>query len=249
MLRTLFLAYLLLPLHGIAQDITAVLRQAGQLESAYKEGEALLKYEEALRIQPSNLTALIKCSDLSCRIGNRQPDKAGKTPYFKAGRAYAETAWRLDPGNSEANIVMAFSIARMALIQGGREKVAAAEDVKKYAENAIRCDPANFKAYHILGRWNYEVSGLNIFERTLAKWFFGALPEASLHEAIVNYEKSMKLAPGFMLNYLELARACHRDGQKARALRLLRQMDTLTGSMLDDTRVRQEGKKLLADWE
>jgi tetratricopeptide (TPR) repeat protein len=248
MQRVLFLLCLLFPFSCFAQDITALLRQAGELESSFSENEAFLKYQELLRTQPRNLTALIRCSDLSCRIGNRLTDQTKKTGFFKAGRSYAQAAYQLAPANSEANIVMAFSIARMALIQSGRDKVSAAGDVKKYAENAIRCDPSNFKGYHILGRWHYEVSALNIVERTLAKWFFGALPAASLKESIANYEKSMSLAPGFLLNYLELARACHRDGQKDRALRLLRQMDSLPDGMLDDARVREEGKKLLAAW-
>jgi len=249
MLRVFFLLSLIIPLSCFAQDITVLFRQAGELESKFKEDEAFRKYQEIIKIQPDNLVALIKSSDLSCRIGNRQSDKAKKTSFFKAGRSYALSAYQLDPSNSEANIVMAFSIARMALIQSGREKVAAAGDVKKYAENAIRCDRANFKAYHILGRWHYEVSALNIFERTLAKWFYGALPEATLKESIANYEKSMSLAPSFLLNYLELGRAFYRDGQKTRALQYLRQMDAIPDGMLDDAQVRKEGMKLRTAWE
>jgi hypothetical protein len=51
-----------------------------------------------------------------------------------------------------------------------------------------------------------------------------------------------------MLNYLELARACHRDGQDARALQLLCRLNTLSPEMYDDRRVRQEGQKLLSEW-
>lgn len=233
---------------ALAQDAGFWLHQATQQEAAFKEEEALASYKQVLKLQPRNITALCKCSDLSCRIGNRQAVKEKKIAYFKAGKTYADAAWRLDSTNSEVNIVMAFSLARLALIQSGREKVAAANDIKRFAENAIRYDPANYKAYHILGRWHYEVSNLNFIERTLAKWFFGALPEASLKESIRYYEKSMALRPDFMLNYFELARACHRDGQDARALQLLRRLNTLSDEMYDDRRVRQEGQKLLSEW-
>ena len=249
MTRLLPLLFLTLSFRAFAQDVPALLQQAGWLESSFKEEEALVKYQEIIKLQPHNVFALCHCSDLNCRIGNRQDSRDKKIGYFKAGLDYANTAWRLDSTNSEANVVMAFSIGRMILLESGREKVAGAGAIKRYAENAIRYDPGNYKAWHILGRWHYEVSGLNFIERTLAKWFYGALPDASLQESIRDYEKSMSLRPGFMLNYLELAKACHRDGQSARAIQLLRRLDSLKDGMYDDRQVRREGRQLLAAWQ
>jgi hypothetical protein len=249
MTRLLPLLFLTLSFRAFTQDVPALLQQAAWLESSFKEEEALVKYQEIIKLQPHNVFALCHCSDLNCRIGNRQDSRDKKIGYFKAGRDYANTAWRLDSTNSEANVVMAFSIGRIILLESGREKVAGAGAIKRYAENAIRYDPGNYKAWHILGRWHYEVSGLNFIERTLAKWFYGALPDASLQESIHDYEKSMALRPGFMLNYLELAKACHRDGQNARAIQLLRRLDSLKDGMYDDRQVRREGQQLLAGWQ
>ena len=249
MTRLLPLLFLTLSFRAFTQDVPALLQQAAWLESSFKEEEALVKYQEIIKLQPHNVFALCHCSDLNCRIGNRQDSRDKKIGYFKAGRDYANIAWRLDSTNSEANVVMAFSIGRMILLESGREKVAGAGAIKRYAENAIRYDPGNYKAWHILGRWHYEVSGLNFIERTLAKWLYGALPDASLQEPIRDYEKSMSLRPDFMLNYLELARACHRDGQNARAIQLLRRLDSLKDGMYDDRQVRREGRQLLAEWQ
>jgi len=235
-----------LPLRALTQETPALLRQAAQLDSAFKEEDALHIYEQVLRTQPHNILALCRCSDLSCRIGNRQDSKDKKLRYFKAGQEYAVTALSLDSTNSEANLVMAFSIGRVILLESGREKVAGAGAIKRFAENAIKYDPKNFKAWHILGRWHYEVSGLNWFERTLASWLYGALPDASLQESIRDYEKSMAIRPDFMLNYLELAKACRRDGQNARAIQLLSHLNTLSDEMYDDRQVRLEGRRLLA---
>lgn len=251
----LIMTHLLLPLllmcsfRAFTQDVPALLQQATRLESDFKEEDALVQYQQIVKLQPHKVFALCRCSDLSCRIGNWQDSRDQKIAYFKAGRGYADAAWRLDSTNSEANVVMAFSIGRMILLESGKEKVAGAGAIKRYAENAIRHDPENYKAWHILGRWQYEVSGLNFIERTLAKWFYGALPDASLQESIRDYEKSMSLRPGFMLNYLELAKACHRDGQNARAIQLLRRLDSLKDGMYDDRQVRREGRQLLAEWQ
>ena len=248
MIRLLLLSLLSLPFRAFSQNVSLLLHQAAQLESTFREEEALHIYQNVLQIQPGNIVALCHCSDLDCRIGNRQDSKEKKIAYFKAGRAYADAAYKIDSTNSEANIVMAFSIGRMILLQSGREKVAGAGAIKRYAEKAITYDPANYKAYHILGRWHYEISGLNVIERLLARWFYGALPDASLQESIRDYEKSMALRPDFMLNYLELAKACYRDGQKARAIQLLRHLESLSDEMYDDRTVRREGGQLLADW-
>jgi len=247
--RVILVLLLAVPFTAFSQDLTTLLQQAARLETQFREEEALPEYQAVLRLQPHNIVALCKCSDLSCRIGNRQTNREKKIDYFKAGYGYAQAAWLLDSTDAEVNIVMAFSLARMALIQSGKERVAAANDIRRYAQNAIKYDPRNYKGYHILGRWNYEVSGLNFIERTFARWFLGALPDASLDDAIGYYEKSKALNPEFMLNYYELARAYHLEGKKDEAIHLLRQMDTIKDGMYDDRQVRKEGQALLKDLE
>ena len=223
-----------------------MLNRGAQLEAAFREEEALSLYQNAVQLQPNNISALIHCSDLLCRVGHRIKSRDRMLGYFRSGYAYAQRAYRLDSTNSEANIVMAFSLARLALDQNGRERVVSANEIRRYAEQAIRDDPSNYKAYHILGRWHYEVSDLNFLERTIARWFFGSLPESSLSESIANLEKSRVLKPDFLLNYFELARAWHREGRDDRAIDLLQQMEKLPDGMYDDRTVRMQARQLLA---
>jgi len=247
MVRYLLLLLLILPFENFAQDINAMLREAQQLEESLKEVESFGKYLEILKLQPGNLTALCKCSELCSRIGNRQTDKTKKTDYFRAAKTYANAAVRVNPNNSEANFVMAFALGRQTLISSGKEKIAAVKDIRYYADLSIREDPNNFKSYHVLGKWNYEVSNLSLTERSLAKWIFGGLPKASLQDAIADFERSLALNPAFLLNYLELARAYSRNNERRRAVGILEKMLTLPNKMIDDTRVKDEGRKLLKD--
>lgn len=249
MVRFLFFMLLVLPRENFAQDVDVMLKEAQQQESAFRENEAFLKYAGILKIQPSNIAALCKCSELCSRIGNRQKEKSKKTDYFKAAKNYAQAALRANPNSADANFVMALAMGRLSLISSGREKIIVVNDIKQYAEKAISLDPDHFKAYHLLGKWNYEVSNLNAFERALAKLLYGGLPEASLGKAILYYEKSRSLNPGFVLNYLELARAYHRLGEQKKAIGMLNLMMPLPNNMLDDTRVKEEGKTLLKEWQ
>lgn len=238
---------LILPIKAAAQDIPALLREAERLEQSFREAEALQKYREVLRIQPTNLMALCKSSDLCSRIGHRQTNKNLQAEYYRSAKTYAESALKINPYSAEANFVMAVAMGRMAMLTGGKEKIQYVNEIKRYAENTLKYDPNNFKAYHVLGKWHYEVSNLNSFERTLAKLLFGGLPKASLQDAIRFYEKSRSLEPLFSINYLELAKAYQRNNESKKAIDMLTRLQAIPNKIEDDARIKKEGKELLED--
>ncbi|HYE55220.1 MAG TPA: hypothetical protein VD996_10265 [Chitinophagaceae bacterium] len=238
---------LILPVPLLAQDIPTLLREAERLEQGFREAEALQKYKEVLRLQPNHLTALCKSSDLSSRIGHRQTNKTTQAEYYKAAKTYAEAALKVNPHSAEANFVMSVAMGRMAMLTSGKEKLQYVNEIRRYAENTLKYDPNNFKAYHVLGKWHYEVSNLSSFERTMAKLLFGALPKASLRDAIMYYEKSRSLEPNFPINYLELAKAYHRNDETKKAVDLLTRLQTIPNRIEDDARIKKEGKQLLEE--
>jgi tetratricopeptide (TPR) repeat protein len=245
LLASVFLASVSSPLQ--AQNVAALLQQAQTFEKAFKDDEALKKYVEVLKYEPLNIDALCKASELYNIIGKRLSSKEEQKKYYKTGELYARKAIKVNPNHSEANFAMAISMGRIALLSSGKEKVAAVREIKTYADKCIQLDPKNFKGYHILAKWHYEVSDLNSFERWIVKITYGALPPSSLDESIKNYEKSKQLAPGFLLNYLELAKAYKRKGETNRARALLEQLQKLPPSASDDVKIKSLGKELLDD--
>jgi len=238
---------LALPLSAFSQDIPVMIKEAERLESSFHEYDALQKYKEVLRHQPTNLNSLCRASDLCSRIGHRETEKSKKADYYKAAKTYAEVALKINPKSPEANFVMALAMGRMAMISSGREKVQYVNEIRNYAETTLKYDPNSFKAYHVLGKWNYEVSNLSPIERGLAKLLFGGLPKASLQDAIRYYEKSKSLEPTLAVNYLELAKAYHRNKQDDKAKEMLKKLETLPNKMEDDIRVKKEGKEMLRE--
>lgn len=232
---------------GMAQSVEEMLAQAKQLELQMKETEALNKYKDVLRIQPNQLTALSQASQLCSREGNRQKNKSDKTKFFNEAKNYAQQALRANPNDAEANYSMAVAMGRMALISGAKDKVAASKDVKKYAELAIKLNPKYGEAYHVLGKWNYEVANLNVFERTAAKALFGGLPDGSLQAAINNYEKCRQLDPSFLLNYYALAKAYKENDQQDKAIEVLKKALSLRNIYQDDAGIKADCKKMLDD--
>ncbi len=229
-------------------DINALIKEADRLEMLPDEQGALLKFKEALKVQPTNLHALSKCSELCSRIGQRQSVTKTRDDYYAAAKIYAETALKIDPNSSEANTSMAIMLGRTTLTKSGKEKVLAAKDLKKHVDAAIKSNPANFLAWHVLGRWHYEISNLNFVERAAVKMFYGGFPPSSLKEGIAAFEKTRLLTPGFLLNYLELAKAYRRNDQIVKAKALLNEMLLLPNHTEDDPSIKSTATQLLKDW-
>jgi tetratricopeptide (TPR) repeat protein len=240
---------LLCQLQPATQDINALIKEADRLEMLPDENGAFLKFNEALKVQPTNLHALSKCSELCSRIGQRQTVVKVRDEYYAAAKIYAETALKIDPENSEANTSMAIMLGRTTLTKSGKEKVIAAKDLRKHVDAAIKSNPSNFLAWHVLGRWHYEISNLNFVERAAVKMFYGGFPPSSLKESIAAFEKSRVLMPGFMLNELELAKAYYRNDEKAKAIAIINEMLLLAIHTNDDAAIKETGKKLLKDWD
>jgi tetratricopeptide (TPR) repeat protein len=245
---SLLLFVFILPYDNRAQDARLLLKEAQQLEAKFSDKEALHKYIEILRSQPNHFTALCKSSELHALLGRRQPTKEKQADYYNMAKAYAEHAIRINPAHAESNFVMAFALGRIALISSSREeKINAVKDIKTYAEKAIQLDPSHYKAYHVLGKWHYEVSDLSSVEKWLLKVAYGSLPKSSLDMAIRNYEKSKQLNPGFLLNYLSLAKAYKRKEEDKKAIELLTAMLKLPPTSSNDATIKAEGKQLLED--
>ena len=227
---------------GLSQDAASFIKEGERLEAVPNEKGAFEKFKLALVHDPGNVYVLTKCSELCSRIGNRDA-------YYAAALSYSKKALALAPQNDEANVSMAIALGRIALLKAGKEKITAVKDIKHYADFAIKYNRQNFKAWHILGKWNYEVSNLNTIERAATKVFYGGLPNSSFKKAIEAYEMAKKLKPDFILNYLELAKAYQKNNQKNVAIAQLKTLLLLPNKTEDDPRIKTEARSLLAKWD
>lgn len=238
---------------GIAtygQDVAALIKEGNRLESVPDEKGAFKKFKEVLKLNATNIYALNKCSELCSRIGQRETSNTKlRSEYYQAAKIYAETALKVDPKNSEANCVMAIALGRSSMSKSGRDKIENAKEVKKYVDAAIAGDAGNFKAWHVLGRWQYEISNLNSLERGLVKLFYGGLPPATLKQSIASFEKARALRPEFLLNYYEMAKAYKDNDNKAKAIAYLQLLITLPNQTEDDPAIKSKAKDLIKEWQ
>lgn len=230
----------------IAQDFSAVLKEAFRLENLPNERAALEKFKEALQLHPSDIFVLSKCSELCSRIGKREPDIKTRAAWFQYAKNYAGAAIKINPNNTDANCAMAIVLGSIAISGSSKEKVDAAKGIRKYADISIKSDPQNYKAWHVLGRWHLEISSLNIFEKAAVKIMFGGLPNSSLQESITAFEKAGSIK-AFAANYIELAKAYKKNKQYNKAIASINTLLHLPNQTEDDDNYKAEGRKLLTE--
>jgi len=245
-----FICLLLLSGFLHAQDEKSLIKEAQDFETSMNDVSAIATYKNALKLNPSNVYLLCKCSELCSRIGGRMKDnKAQQEDFYKAAKTYAHTALQVNPQYSDANFVMALVMGTDAIRKGGKEKIEAVKDIKKYADLSLKYDPLNYKAWFVLGKWYYEINNLNYFERTAVKVFHGALPPATIEDAINCFEKVKSTNESFILNYLSLAKAYKKKDQENIAKQNLMVMFTLPDKTQDDEKIKNDGRDLLKKWE
>jgi regulator of microtubule dynamics RMD1/3-like protein len=254
MLAMKLLVFILAPLFFFAelsaQDLHATIREADRLEAIPNEMAALNKFKEAQRLDANNVYVLSKCSELCSRIGSRETSNTQKRDeWFKLAHGYATLAIKADPLSDQANVSMAMILGKSTLTKSGKEKLKNARAIKKHLDIALKTNPNNYLAWHILGRWNYELSNVTAIERAGAKVFYGGIPEGTLKNAISSLEKARSLQPYFILNCISLATAYHKDGQKSKAIGLLKSLQAFPVKTEDDSKHKQDALKLVKNWE
>lgn len=230
-----------------AQTEQSLVNEANKLEESLDESGALEKLTQVLKINPHNHFALWKSSELCSRIGNKQSSKNDKVAYFTIGKKYAESAIKVCPKCADGYYALSIAMGKLALTVPNKDKIGAVKAIKFNVEKALSIDPQHGRAWHVLGKWHYEVYSLNMLERAAIKVMYGGLPAATIEQSITAYEKAKQLEPLFVLNYLELAKAYKKSGKKANAIDLLQKLPSIPNQTSDDPRIKAEGKLLLKE--
>ena len=230
-----------------AQDIPSLIKEAVRLEAIPNEKAAYETYKKVISLQPANVKALSQASQLCSRIGSRQTDNTDRDNWLKLAGDYAQKALTLNSLNDEANVSMAMYLGKSSLTKSGKEKIKSVKQIKSHIDVAIKTNPNNYLAWHILGRLNYEISNVSGIEKAAAKIFYDALPKGSLANAIMYLDKARSLQPNFILNNYELARAYEKNGEKNKAINILNKIPAMPIGTEDDTALKIKAKDLLKE--
>jgi tetratricopeptide (TPR) repeat protein len=178
-------------------------------------------------------------------IGYREPDAARRKRAFDEARDLASEALRTDSLSADANYVMSLALSRLTEAATIKEKLQLVGEIHRFASLAIRIDPDHRKALYTLGKWHLEVSSLGMAQKTAIKLAVKDLPEASVEQAIAQFERVRTLAPGFIANLLALAEAYKAAGRSDKSIAVLERLVKLPPANQDDPGYKDKARKLL----
>ena len=229
-----------------AARVAALVRQGDQAMARLEPQAALQFYQAAVAADPSSYEALWKSGRALIDLGElEQRGNSQKDKYNKALK-YAERAVKVNPDDAEGHFVRAYALGRVALFEGGKTKLRLSREVRAEALRAIDLDPLHDGAYHVMGRWNHDLSTLNFLQRTIANTLLGGVPkEASFENAAHYFELAIQANPDDVSHRLHYARTLLELDREADARAELRKALELPATDLDDPVHKQEAQRLL----
>lgn len=227
-------------------ETNRLVEEGAALEKDFKVSEALVKFEQALSIEPNHQEALWRASRAYSNIGGHLKEKSKKRENYLKAEAYAKKAIQLNPESVHARFSLIISLGLLAEIASNpREKIRDAKSIRQEAEQIVKIDSLFVPVYFVLGKWHYELARLSWLEQVACDFFFGGLPEdVSMQKAIRNFKKASALDPDNILFLYGEASVYHYEQNYALAKTTLERALSLAPREPDDI-LRKEKCQIL----
>jgi tetratricopeptide (TPR) repeat protein len=228
-----------------AEDAGDLITAGDALDEKNRNSEALAFYTKADAQKPNDAEILRRISKQYAQLMLDAKSSAERMQLGQKALGAAKRAVASDPNNSQAHLALAIVYGRIALNEPARRKIEMSRFIKQEADASVRLDPKNDYAWHVLGRWNYEIANFNPLLKVLAQAIYGKLPEASNETAVECFKKAIALQPRRLVHHLELGRAYLALGDKAKAREELNQGLSLPSLAKDDDENKQRARATL----
>ncbi|MCP5557522.1 MAG: hypothetical protein H7A55_07180 [Verrucomicrobiaceae bacterium] len=245
----IFAALLLMVLSAGAMraNVDELIRQGDAYDAKHESDNALKYYLPAEKLAPDNASLMIKIARQYVYRMEGLSSDADKLASGRTAVAYSERAIKLAPSECDAYLSNAICWGKITPFLGNKESIAASRKIQEAAEKAVKLNPRNDYAWHMLGRWHQELAGIGGMTRTLAKLIYGALPDASFDEALRCFEKAIALNPGRLIHTVELGRTYAAMGNETEARKFLEKGLAMPNREKDDPETKRRGRATLAE--
>ena len=238
-------------LQGVAGD--EVLQQIAKGDSLFKLFDnkgALDGYLAALQLDSMNYDANWKAARAYTDVGETIEDDDERAKMYLKGSQHAQKAVQIDSLGSKGHLFLSIALGRVALDAGAKERIKLSKDIKKEVDLAIKYDPNDDIAYHVLGRWNRKLSNLSWIEKGFADMFLGGVPEdASEENAVAAFKKAIELKPYHINHHLELGITYEMMDMEEEARKEFQICLDLPKSDSDDAKYKKDAQERLEDLE
>lgn len=236
----------LVPVTAMA-DFATLVAQGDAHDRKSETEQALTFYLPAEKLTADDPELLVKIArQYVLRMGGLATD-AEKIKSGRTALRYAERAVALAPDQCDPHLSVAICWGKLTPLLGNKEKVATSRQIRISADRAVKLDPKNDYAWHVLGRWHQAMANMGPTTRAFAKLIYGALPAASNEESVACLKKAIKLNPKRLVHTIELGRTYAMMGDAAQAKKYIQQGLAMPNREKDDAESKQRGRKTLEE--
>ena len=214
-------------------------------DARYQPAKALESYLPAEKLDPKNVAILLRIARQYRHLMTDTGNVKEKLRLGGIALAYGNKAAALAPNNAEAQLSPAITYGKMLPYQGKKEQAAAAPRIKAAADRALKLDPRNDSAWHVLGRWHQSLANVTGVKRALGEIIYGSLPAGTNAESIACFEKAIKINPRRLRHYIEEGRTYAQMGDSATARRFLEKGMSMRNTEKDDPEMKVKGREAL----
>lgn len=229
-----------------AESAADLLRAGDALDAKHRNQEAVEIYLKADALQPDDAEILRRIAKQYSQQMVSESRSPENRELARKALDYAQRAVKSDPRNANARLSLAICCGKAAFLESARRRVEMSRLIRGEAEAAIRLDPGLDYAWHVLGRWNYELANFNAALRFLAEAIYGKFPDASNERAAECFERAVAIQPDRVIHHVELGRAYAALGRKQEALAELKKGLGLPSREKDDSESKDRARKAIA---
>jgi tetratricopeptide (TPR) repeat protein len=227
-------------------DVVQLLKQGDTFDAQLDNTHALESYLQAEQLGATDPDTLTHIARQYALLMNDTKSEAEQRRLGEKALEYSKRAVAKNPSHAKSLLSVAICYGRLVRFQDTRTKVEYSRFVQEYAEKALKLDPTDSYAWHVLGAWNYELAQMGAFSRAFVKVVYGGMPPASNEEAERLFRKAVQIAPERVSHHAELGRTLAVLGRKDEARLELNKALTLPSREKDDPESKQRAAATLA---
>lgn len=231
---------------GRAQSTSELIAKGDALDLKFKAEAALQYYLPAAKLEPQNAQILVRIARQYRYLMSDAATDVDKLRLGNIALGYGQRAALLAPNDSDAQLSSAITYGKMLPFEGSKEQVAATPLIKAAVDKAIRLNPRNDVAWHVLGRWHQVLADVGMLKRMFGGLIYGKLPASTNDEAVVCFDKAIALNPRRLRHYIELGRTYAQMGKNVEARKFIEQGIAMPNMEKDDPELKQRGRQTLA---
>ncbi len=245
-IRAILLAFLAVASPALAQSFSSLVAKGDVADRSFKPAQALESYLPAEKMDPKNVPLLLKISRQYRHLMTDTGKNAKKVEYGRIALAYDSRVSKLAPRDSDAQLSEAITYGKLMPYLGKKEQVAASPVVKAAADRAVKLNPRNDTAWHVLGRWNQSLANVSGLKRALGGVLYGELPTGSYDESVRCFNKAIAIDSSRPRHYVELGHTYALADQPDNARKFLKKGLSLPSKEKDDPEIKALGQETLA---